>query len=100
MPCLSLFAQHVYRKHFLFDTDKRWAQAGDGFHVFELELPRINRTITVSPAICMDLVRLHLDYLFRLIRSFRIRKISWRPLRHMSSLPSARTAMLVLYSAL
>ncbi|BFZ54280.1 Carbon-nitrogen hydrolase [Savitreella phatthalungensis] len=23
--------QHIYRKHFLFDTDKRWATAGDAF---------------------------------------------------------------------
>lgn len=45
----------VYRKHFLYDTDKFWATEGPGFAAFKLTT-RAGRTMTVCPAICMDLV--------------------------------------------
>lgn len=51
----------VYRKHFLYDTDKTWATPGDGFMIQELALRRASggggdkTVVRVCPAICMDL---------------------------------------------
>ncbi|EPQ30989.1 uncharacterized protein PFL1_01178 [Pseudozyma flocculosa PF-1] len=47
-PCGQVV--HTFRKHFLYDDDKRWATEGSGFQT--VELPRIGR---VCVAICMDL---------------------------------------------
>jgi protein N-terminal amidase len=41
---------HVFRKHFLFETDEKWAVQGSGFQT--LRLPALG---TVCVAICMDL---------------------------------------------
>lgn len=41
---------HVFRKHFLFETDEKWAVQGSGFQA--LHLPALG---TVCVAICMDL---------------------------------------------
>ncbi|KAN0065935.1 hypothetical protein ACQY0O_001068 [Thecaphora frezii] len=41
---------HTFRKHFLYDDDKRWATEGPGFET--VELPGIGK---VCVAICMDL---------------------------------------------
>ncbi|GAA5885107.1 hypothetical protein JCM16303_006405 [Sporobolomyces ruberrimus] len=60
----------VYHKHFLFETDKSWATAGEGFIILDLPFPPSSkhssesgqtertgrrRTFKYSPAICMDL---------------------------------------------
>ncbi|SPC62771.1 related to NTA1 - Amidase [Ustilago sp. UG-2017b] len=42
--------QHVFRKHFLFETDEKWASAGSGFE--SLHIPDLGN---VCVAICMDL---------------------------------------------
>ncbi|KAI9344322.1 carbon-nitrogen hydrolase [Obelidium mucronatum] len=42
---------HEYDKHFLFDVDERWADEGDGFHSFPLQVG-LN---TLVVAICMDI---------------------------------------------
>ncbi|SPO28141.1 related to NTA1 - Amidase [Ustilago trichophora] len=42
--------QHVFRKHFLFDTDRVWASEGGGFEA--IHLPTLGN---VCVAICMDL---------------------------------------------
>lgn len=42
--------QHVFRKHFLFETDQVWAVAGAGFEI--IHLPTLGN---VCVAICMDL---------------------------------------------
>ncbi|PWY99725.1 carbon-nitrogen hydrolase, partial [Testicularia cyperi] len=41
---------HVFRKHFLYEDDKRWASQGPGFET--IQLPGLG---TVCVAICMDL---------------------------------------------
>lgn len=48
--------QTVYRKHFLYDTDKTWATEGPCFRTLELRLKGISDAITIAPGICMDLV--------------------------------------------
>lgn len=60
----------VYHKHFLFETDKSWATAGEGFTTLDLPFPPSSKhssesgqtertgrrkTFKYSPAICMDL---------------------------------------------
>jgi protein N-terminal amidase len=50
--------QDVYKKHFLYETDKTWALPGRGFITMEFDLPGRPEPLIVAPAICMDLVRL------------------------------------------
>ncbi|KAK0563568.1 hypothetical protein OC844_002145 [Tilletia horrida] len=49
---------HVFRKHFLYEDDKTWAQEGPGFQY--VDLPDIGR---LCVGICMDLNRAHLPLL-------------------------------------
>ncbi|KAJ1024321.1 hypothetical protein NDA18_004491 [Ustilago nuda] len=42
--------QHVFRKHFLFETDEKWASVGSGFE--SLHIPGLGN---ICVAICMDL---------------------------------------------
>lgn len=44
-----------YKKHFLYETDKTWAQPGPAFESMDLKLPREDRVIKVGNGICMDI---------------------------------------------
>jgi len=44
-----------YKKHFLYETDKTWAEEGPGFEAMDLKLPRADRVIRVGNGICMDI---------------------------------------------
>jgi protein N-terminal amidase len=45
-----------YKKHFLYDTDKSWAEEGPSFDTMELYLPRKpDQVIRVGHGICMDI---------------------------------------------
>jgi predicted amidohydrolase len=48
-----------YRKHLLFPVEHVWATPGPGFYFNEIKFWRINKTVRVGYAICMDLW--HLD---------------------------------------
>ena len=44
-----------YKKHFLYETDKTWAEEGPGFDSLELKLPRVDYIVRVGHGICMDI---------------------------------------------
>ena len=45
-----------YKKHFLYDTDKTWAEPGPGFDTMELFLPRSpEHKVKIGHGICMDI---------------------------------------------
>ncbi len=45
-----------YKKHFLYDTDKSWAEPGPAFDTMELYLPRNpEKVIKIGHGICMDI---------------------------------------------
>ena len=45
-----------YKKHFLYDTDKSWAEAGPSFDTMDLYLPRKpEQMIKIGHGICMDI---------------------------------------------
>ena len=45
-----------YKKHFLYDTDKSWAEPGPGFDTMDLYLPRSpENVIKIGHGICMDI---------------------------------------------
>ena len=44
-----------YKKHFLYETDKTWAQEGPGFETMDLKLPRSDKIIKIGHGICMDI---------------------------------------------
>ncbi|TNV76398.1 hypothetical protein FGO68_gene2676 [Halteria grandinella] len=44
-----------YKKHFLYETDKTWAEPGPSFETFDLKLPREDRVLKVGNGICMDI---------------------------------------------
>jgi protein N-terminal amidase len=44
-----------YKKHFLYMTDKTWAEEGPGFETMDLKLPRSERVIKIGNGICMDI---------------------------------------------
>ena len=44
-----------YKKHFLYEMDKPWAEAGPSFESMELRLPRREAIIKVGLGICMDI---------------------------------------------
>lgn len=43
-----------YRKHFLYETDKTWCEAGDSFKTLQIETIS-GHTLTCAVAICMDI---------------------------------------------
>jgi protein N-terminal amidase len=44
-----------YKKHFLYETDKTWAEEGPGFDHLDLKLPRSDKVIRIGHGICMDI---------------------------------------------
>ena len=45
-----------YKKHFLYDTDKTWAEPGPGFDTMELYFPRNpDYKVKIGHGICMDI---------------------------------------------
>ncbi len=45
-----------YKKHFLYDTDKTWAEPGPAFDTLDLKHPRYSDvTIKIGHGICMDI---------------------------------------------
>ena len=44
-----------YKKHFLYETDESWAEEGPSFDTLDLKIPRLECTIKIGNAICMDI---------------------------------------------
>lgn len=65
------FLKHVFRKHFLFETDQGWASEGEGFEA--IHLPGLGN---VCIAICMDLnpFRFRTDFKSCELASFCVEK--------------------------